>query len=59
MEEIKLIADKYDLKIIEDSADTLGASINGFSSGIIVICLSLVFMDRILLIVLVMVELFV
>ena len=32
-EEIKLIADKYDLKIIEDSADTLGASINGFSSG--------------------------
>ena len=32
-EEIKLIADKYDLKIIEDSADTLGASINGLPSG--------------------------
>ncbi|MFL3006863.1 MAG: DegT/DnrJ/EryC1/StrS family aminotransferase [Candidatus Neomarinimicrobiota bacterium] len=32
-EEIKLIADKYDLKIIEDSADTLGGSINGLPSG--------------------------
>ena len=32
-EEIKLIADKYGLKIIEDSADTLGATINGLPSG--------------------------
>ncbi len=32
-EEIKLIADKYGLKIIEDSADTLGGTINGVSSG--------------------------
>ena len=32
-EEIKFIADKYDLKIIEDSADTLGASLNGLPSG--------------------------
>ena len=38
-EEIKFIADKYGLKIIEDSADTLGATINGLPSVIIVICL--------------------
>ena len=31
--EIKRIADKYNLKVIEDSADTLGATINGKSSG--------------------------
>ncbi|MBI87152.1 MAG: NarL family transcriptional regulator [Candidatus Marinimicrobia bacterium] len=31
--EIKLIAEKYGLKVIEDSADTLGATINGLSSG--------------------------
>tara|TARA_B100001057_G_scaffold239402_1_gene239655 strand:+ start:7008 stop:8201 length:1194 start_codon:yes stop_codon:yes gene_type:complete len=31
---IKQIANKYNLKIIEDSADTLGASINGKSTGI-------------------------
>lgn len=30
---IRKIADKYDLKVIEDSADTLGAKINGKSSG--------------------------
>ena len=30
---IKEIADKYNLKVIEDSADTLGATINGKSSG--------------------------
>ncbi len=30
---IKKIADKYNLKVIEDSADTLGATINGQSSG--------------------------
>jgi len=32
-DEIKVIADKYNLKIIEDSADTLGATIGGKSSG--------------------------
>lgn len=32
-DKIKVIADKYDLKIIEDSADTLGATIDGKSSG--------------------------
>ena len=31
--EIRKIADKYNLIVIEDSADTLGASINGKSSG--------------------------
>jgi len=31
--EIKKIADKYNLIVIEDSADTLGATINGKSSG--------------------------
>jgi len=31
--EIRRIADKYNLIVIEDSADTLGASINGKSSG--------------------------
>ena len=30
---IKVIADKYNLKVIEDSADTLGAKINNNSSG--------------------------
>jgi CDP-6-deoxy-D-xylo-4-hexulose-3-dehydrase len=30
---IKAIADKYSLKVIEDSADTLGATIDGKSSG--------------------------
>jgi CDP-4-dehydro-6-deoxyglucose reductase, E1 len=30
---IRLIADKFNLKVIEDSADTLGATINGKSSG--------------------------
>lgn len=30
---LKEIANKYDLKIIEDSADTLGATINGISTG--------------------------
>ena len=30
---IRKIANKYNLKIIEDSADTLGAKINGVSSG--------------------------
>ena len=32
-EEIREIADKYNLKVIEDSADTLGATLNGKSSG--------------------------
>ena len=31
---IKLIAKKYNLKIIEDSADTLGAKINNISTGV-------------------------
>ena len=31
---IKKIANKYNLKIIEDSADTLGAKINGKSTGV-------------------------
>ena len=31
--EIRQIADKYNLVVIEDSADTLGATINGNSSG--------------------------
>jgi CDP-6-deoxy-D-xylo-4-hexulose-3-dehydrase len=31
--EIRKIADKYGLKVIEDSADTLGATIDGRSSG--------------------------
>ena len=31
--EIKLIADKYNLVVIEDSADTLGGEINGVKSG--------------------------
>lgn len=30
---IKAIADKYGLKVVEDSADTLGATINGVSTG--------------------------
>ena len=30
---IRKIADKYNLKIIEDSADTLGAKINNYSTG--------------------------
>ena len=30
---IRKIADKYNLKVLEDSADTLGATINGISSG--------------------------
>tara|TARA_B100000212_G_C27360225_1_gene527854 strand:- start:95 stop:1294 length:1200 start_codon:yes stop_codon:yes gene_type:complete len=30
---IKEIADKYNLKVIEDSADTIGAKINGISTG--------------------------
>ena len=30
---IRKIADKYNLIVIEDSADTLGATINGKSSG--------------------------
>ena len=32
--EIRKIADKYNLIVIEDSADTLGATINGKSSGV-------------------------
>ena len=32
-EEIREIADKYNLIVIEDSADTLGATLNGKSSG--------------------------
>ena len=32
-EEIRTIADKYNLIVIEDSADTLGATLNGKSSG--------------------------
>ncbi|WP_108869580.1 DegT/DnrJ/EryC1/StrS family aminotransferase [Aquimarina aquimarini] len=32
-EEIREIADKHGLKVIEDSADTLGATLNGKSSG--------------------------
>lgn len=32
-EKIRAIADKYNLIVIEDSADTLGATINGKSSG--------------------------
>ena len=32
--QIKEIADKYNLKVIEDSADTLGATINEKSSGV-------------------------
>ena len=32
--EIRKIADKYNLVVIEDSADTLGATINGKSSGV-------------------------
>ncbi len=31
--EIRVIADKYNLVVIEDSADTLGAKINGLSTG--------------------------
>ena len=31
--EIRKIADKYNLVIIEDSADTIGATINGKKSG--------------------------
>ena len=31
--EIRNIADKYNLKVIEDSADTLGATLNGKKSG--------------------------
>ena len=36
--QIKEIADKYNLKVIEDSADTLGATINEKSSGVFLIC---------------------
>lgn len=32
-EEILPIIEKYDLKVLEDSADTLGATLNGVSSG--------------------------
>ena len=32
-QEIKYIANKYNLKVIEDSADTLGGKINGMSTG--------------------------
>jgi CDP-4-dehydro-6-deoxyglucose reductase, E1 len=32
-DEIKKIADKHNLKVIEDSADTLGATLNGKKSG--------------------------
>ena len=32
-EEIRALADKYDLVVIEDSADTLGATIDGKSTG--------------------------
>ena len=32
-DEIRKIADKYNLKVIEDSADTLGAKYNGNNSG--------------------------
>ncbi|WP_420316816.1 DegT/DnrJ/EryC1/StrS family aminotransferase [Ekhidna sp.] len=32
-DEIRKIADKHNLKVIEDSADTLGAKLNGNSSG--------------------------
>ena len=32
-EKIQSIAKKYDLKVIEDSADTIGATLNGKSSG--------------------------
>ena len=31
-EKIRLIANKYNLIVIEDSADTLGATLNGYSS---------------------------
>ena len=31
--EIRLLADRYNLLVIEDSADTLGATINGVSTG--------------------------
>ncbi len=33
-DKIREIADKYELKVIEDSADTLGATLNGKSTGI-------------------------
>ena len=32
-EKIRLIANKYNLIVIEDSADTLGATLNGYSTG--------------------------
>ena len=35
---IREIADKYGLKIIEDSADTLGATIKGKSTGFYSTC---------------------
>ena len=58
-EEIKLIADKYGLKIIEDSADTLGATINGLPTGHYSDVSITSFYGSILLIVLVMVGPFV
>ena len=54
--EIFLIAKKYKLKIIEDSADTLGAKIDNKSTGFLVIFQSLVFMVHMLLVAQVMVE---
>ena len=36
--EIRKIADKYNLIVIEDSADTLGATIAGEKSGMYSIC---------------------
>ena len=54
--QIFLIAKKYKLKIIEDSADTLGAKIDNKSTGFLVIYQSLVFMVHMLLVVQVMVE---
>ncbi len=32
-DKLKAIADKYNLRIIEDSADTLGATLHGYSTG--------------------------
>ena len=53
---IFLIAKKYKLKIIEDSADTLGATIIINLQVFLAIYQSLVFMVHMLLVVLVMVE---
>ena len=44
---IRKIANKYKLLVIEDSADTLGAKLNGKSSGYYPICQLQVFMDHI------------